>query len=79
MIVLPNGLSPKRTETLSLDEMDWLARGEHMCRKLNLTIACPACLRNGNRTGAVLRGGNDETDQRLSVTCDCRMMVFNRG
>lgn len=78
MIVLPNGLSAKKTLDLSLEEMDWLARGEHMCRKLNLTIACPRCLMAGNRTGAVLRGANDEKDDVLSVTCDCRRMVFRQ-
>lgn len=78
MIVLPNGLTPKRLDNLTFDEMNWLAQGEHMCRKLNLTIACPTCLANGSRIGAVLRGGNDEADQTMSVTCDCRRMVFQR-
>lgn len=79
MLVLPNGLSPKKTESLTLEEMDWLARGEHMCRKLNLTIACPNCLRNGSKMGAILRGGNDEADRTMSVMCDCRLMTFSRG
>lgn len=77
MLVLPNGLSPKKTESLTLEEMDWLARGEHMCRKLNLTIACPNCLRAGIREGAVLQGSNDTTDKTLSVTCQCRRLVFH--
>ena len=79
MLIMPNGVQPKTTESLSLEEMDWLARGEHMCRKLNLTIACPNCLRNGSRMGAVLRGGNDERDPQLSVMCDCRLLTFRKG
>ena len=78
MLVLPNGLQPRKTETLTAAEMQWLADAESVCRKLNLTIACPRCLSNGSRLGAVLRGGNDEADKTLSVTCDCRSLVFRR-
>jgi hypothetical protein len=76
MLVLPNGLAPKKTESLTEREMQWLAMGEDVCRKLNLTIACPACLMAGMRTGAVLQGSNDTTDTTLSVTCQCRRLVF---
>lgn len=78
MIVLPNGLAAKKTLNLTIEEMDWLARGEHMCRKLNVTIACPRCLMAGDRTGAVLKGANDEKDDVLSVTCGCTRMVFRQ-
>ena len=78
MIVLPNGLAPKKTEPLTELEMQWLAIGEDVCRKLQLVIACPRCLRAGNRMGAVLKGNNDPNDPVLSVTCDCRHMVFRR-
>jgi len=78
MIVLPNGLAPKKTESLNEREMQWLAIGEDVCRKLNLVIACPRCLAAGNRTGAVLQGSNDTADTTLSVTCDCRRMVFTQ-
>lgn len=77
MIVLPNGLAPKKTESLTQLEMNWLAVAEDVCRKLNLTIACPNCLRAGIREGAVLHGSNDTTDKTLSVTCQCRRLVFH--
>lgn len=77
MIVLPNGLQPKKTEPLSELEMQWLAMGEDVLRKLQLTLACPRCLLAGNRTGAVLRGNNDPNDPTLSVTCDCTRLVFH--
>ena len=73
---MPNGLAPTKTEPLLEREMAWLAMGEDILRKLNLTLACPSCLRNGNRTGAVLRGNNSPEDQTLSVQCDCRRLVF---
>jgi len=75
---MPNGLAPKRTEALNADEMAWLAVAEDVCRKLHLVIACPRCLQSGIKTGAVLRGANDPTDPTLSVTCDCRRMVFQK-
>ncbi len=78
-LLLPNGLGPKKTEPITAAEMQWLADGESVCRKLNLTIACPRCLSAGLRHGAVLKGGNDTTDQQLSVTCECRRMVFHKG
>lgn len=77
MIVLPNGLAPKKTQPLTEREMEWLMVAEDVCRKLNLTIACPRCLMAGNKTGAVLRGNNDVGDKSLSVTCDCRHLVFH--
>ncbi len=76
MLLMPNGLQPTKTEALTATEMQWLAMGEDVCRKLNLTLACPNCLRNGSRNGAVLRGNNDSQDTTLSVTCDCRRLVF---
>lgn len=76
MIVMPNGLKPKQTEPLTELEMNWLAIGEDVCRKLHLVIACPRCLMAGNKTGAILRGNNSPSDPVLSVTCDCRHMVF---
>ncbi len=79
MILMPNGVAPKKTEPISAAELQWLADGESVCRKLNLTIACPRCLSAGLRTGAVLQGGNDSTDKTLSVTCECRRLVFHKG
>lgn len=76
MLLMPNGLAPKKTETLTATEMQWLAMGEDVCRKLNLTLACPHCLQAGIREGAVLQGNNDSTDTTLSVTCQCRRFVF---
>jgi hypothetical protein len=76
VLILPNGLANAEKVTLTIEEMDWLARGEHMCRKLKLVIACPRCLSSGNRNGAILRGQNDETDRVMKVACDHREMVF---
>lgn len=76
MLLMPDGLQPKKTEALTAAEMSWLAMGEDVCRKLNLTIACPRCLQAGLKTGAVLRGNNDSADTTLSVTCGCRRLVF---
>ena len=79
MLVLPNGLKQKTVEHLTMEEMDWLARGEHMCRKLKIVIACPRCLSSGNRNGSILRGQNDESDRVMKVECDCRHLVFHMG
>lgn len=76
---MPNGLAPKKTEPLTEAELHWLAMGEDVCRKLNLTIACPNCLRVGLREGAVLKGQNDAKDSTLTVTCGCRHLVFRRA
>lgn len=75
-LILPNGLAPRKTEPLTELEMNWLAIGEDVCRKIGVTLACPHCLRNGVRTGAVLQGSNDTTDRTLSVTCQCTRWVF---
>lgn len=79
MLILPNGLAPKKTEPLTEAEMQWLAIAEDVCRKLNLTVACLRCLRAGMKEGAALRGANDPSDPTLSVTCDCRRMVFQKS
>lgn len=79
MILMPNGLAPKKTQPLTETEMQWLAIAEDVCRKLNLTIACPRCLAAGSRAGAVLQGANDLTDTTLTVTCECRRFVFQKG
>ena len=76
MLVMPNGLAPKKTQPLNEREMAWLAMGEDVLNKLNLTLACPDCLAAGVRTGAVLRGNNGPEDHTLSVTCDCKRFVF---
>lgn len=76
MLLMPNGMAPTKTEPLLEREMAWLAMGEDVLRKLNLTLACPSCLANGDRTGAVLRGNNDSTDTTLSIQCSCRRLVF---
>ena len=78
MILMPNGLAPKRTEDLTSEEMAWLAMGEDILPKLKLTLACPRCLAAGVKTGAVLRGANASTDTVLSIACDCRQMVFRQ-
>jgi hypothetical protein len=78
MIVLPNGLAPKKTQPLTELEMQWLAIAEDVCRKLNLTIACQRCLHAGHKAGAVLKGANDPSDPVLSVTCECRRMTFQK-
>ena len=76
MLLMPNGLAPKKTEALLEREMAWLAMAEDVLRKLNLTLACPNCLRAGLREGAVLRGNNGPEDHTLSVQCGCRRLVF---
>lgn len=76
MILMPNGLAPKRTQPLNEAEMAWLAMGEDVLRKLNLTLACPNCLAAGVKSGAVLQGSNSPQDHTLSVTCECRRFVF---
>lgn len=78
MILMPNGLQPKKTEPLLEREMAWLGMAEDVCRKLNLTIACPRCLNAGLKEGAVLQGNNSSQDATLSVTCGCRRMVFQQ-
>jgi hypothetical protein len=77
-LILPNGLAPKKTQPLTEAEMQWLAIAEDVCRKLNVVIACPRCLAAGMKAGAVLRGANDPSDTTLSVTCDCRRLVFEK-
>ena len=77
-LLLPEGLAPKKTEALTELEMNWLAVAEDVCRKLHLTLACPRCLLAGARTGAVLRGNNAPNDAVLTVTCDCRHLVFRK-
>jgi len=42
-------------------------------------IACPRCLAAGVKTGAILQGSNDTADTSLSVTCQCRHLVFRGG
>jgi len=79
MLLMPNGLSPTTTEPLTEVEMQWLGMGEDVLRKLQLTLACPRCLRAGLRTGAVLRGANSTTDRTLTVSCGCRHLVFRHG
>ena len=79
MIQMPNGLAPKKTEALTETEMQWLAIAEDVCRKLKLTIAYTRCLANGLRADAVLQGSNDTEDTSLSVTCQCRRMVFRQA
>lgn len=79
MIVMPNGLAPKKTQPLTELEMQWLAMAEDILRKLNLTLACPRCLMAGIKGGAVLKGANSPTDRELSVTCECRRLVFRTG
>lgn len=79
MLLMPNGLAPKKTEPLLEREMAWLAMGEDVLRKLNLTLACPRCLAAGFRQGAVLKGNNDSADSTLSVQCECRRLVFKAG
>lgn len=74
---MPNGLAPKTTDALTVEEMAWLAMAEDVLRKLDLTLACPRCLRSGHRTGAVLRGANDTTDHTILVECDCRRLTFH--
>lgn len=76
MILMPNGLAPKKTEPLSEREMVWLGMAEDVLRKLNLTLACPNCLAAGVKAGAVLQGHNSPQDATLSVTCECRRFVF---
>jgi hypothetical protein len=76
MILMPNGLSPQKVEDLTAQEMAWLAMGEDVLRKMNLTLACPRCLAAGLKTGAVLHGANDATDHTLSVQCGCRRLTY---
>lgn len=76
MILMPNGLSPKKVEDLTAEEVAWLAMGEDVLQKLNLTLACPNCLAAGLREGAVLQGANSASDAVLSVTCGCRRLQY---
>jgi len=78
MLLMPNGAMPKKTHPLTADELRWLAVCEDILRKLQLTLACPDCLRSGLREGAVLQGSNDATDSLLTVTCGCKRMVFRQ-
>ena len=71
MILMPNGMK-YRNETITEAEMDWLARGEYMCRKLQTTIVCSRCLQT-------LSGQNDEADTTISVICGCGKKTFQRG
>ena len=76
VILMPNGLAPKKVADLSAEEMGWLAMGEDILAKLGLTLACIHCLRAGMKTGAVLKGANDSTDAVMTVTCDCRRLTY---
>ena len=78
-LLMPNGLAPRKTQPLTETEMNWLAIAEDVCRKLNVVIACPRCLQMGHKSGAVLKGANDPSDTTLSVTCECRRMVFQKA
>lgn len=77
-LILPNGMK-YRVETLTEPEMDWLAGGEHMCRKLDTVIMCSRCLAMGNIKGALLQGANDESDHTLTVRCGCGGRTFRRA
>jgi hypothetical protein len=79
MLVLPNGMSAKKTESLHARELAWLGLAEDVCRKLNLTICCQRCLAAGLKNGAVLKGANDPSDRTLSVTCGCRRLEFQKS
>ncbi len=70
-LLLPNG-RVYRHETISEDEMSWLAAGEHMCRKLQTTIVCSRCHQT-------LSGQNDEADTTISVFCGCGKKTFQKG
>lgn len=76
MLLMPGGVAPKKTQPLTEFEMNWLAVAEDVCRKLNLTIACPHCLAAVVKAGAVLQGSNSPQDHTLSVQCECRRFVF---
>lgn len=78
MILLPNGMAPRKTKPLLEREMAWLAMGEDVLRKLNLTLACPRCLAAGLRAEAVLHGHNSPTDTEMSIQCECRRLVFRQ-
>lgn len=71
-LLLPHGLGRRTTETISAEEMDWLAKGEHMCRKMNTTIICRRCRKT-------LSGQNDESDAVIKVWCDCGEKVFRHA
>ena len=71
MILMPNGLRHQR-ETITESEMDWLAKGEHMCRKLQVTIICQKCKQT-------LQGQNDESDATITVSCPCSEKVFHQA
>jgi len=78
VLILPNGLAPQTVESITERELAWLIVAEDVCRKLGLTVACRKCLMAGRRSDAVLRGFNDETDDKMSVTCDCRRLEIQR-
>jgi hypothetical protein len=78
MILAPNGLAVQKPQELSELEMQWLAFGEDVCRKLGVTLACVRCLSAGNRQGAILRGNNDPQDAVMRVECDCRQMTYRQ-
>lgn len=72
MLILPNGLGAQTTETITPEEMDWLAKGEHMCRKMKVTLICQRCK-------STLRGQNDEADPVIKVWCSCRQMTYRQA
>ncbi len=78
MIVRPHGLLKTAIADISGEEMAWLANGEDVLRKLGLTLACICCLQAGLKTGAVVQGANDSTDEVLSVTCGCRRLRYRQ-
>lgn len=71
MLLMPNGMTYQR-ELINEQEMDWLAGGEHMCRKLRVTIICQRCKNT-------LQGHNSESDRTITVSCQCGEKVFQRG
>ena len=69
MILLPNGLKPKRVDAISAEKMAWLATAEEILPDLQMTIMCLRC-----RTP--ISGRNDPTDAMIHVDCACRTLTY---
>lgn len=69
MIVLPNGLSPKKSHEISVEAMAWLAMAEDVLQHLQLAIICKKCQ-------LPIRGNNSPTSATMRVDCGCRALTY---
>ena len=70
-LILPRGLRQKVVSEIPAEDMAWLATAEDVMRKLEMFILCQRCK-------MPIQGSNDETDATISVTCECRRLIYRQ-